>query len=178
MKTTKTFLLLLIGFSLVIFSSCETDDNNGGDNGSGLVGKWTIDDSEASVTVGGVDFLTYLVNTMGIPQEQAEMIAGYMTGSSGAASTGTITFNEDGTYTAMVDGDSESGNWSLSSDGKVLTITGTDDDGSYSDELIVESLTSSKLVLVLPIESEDVDMDDDGVNETTLDYSMKLILVR
>jgi hypothetical protein len=178
MKTTKTFLLVLMTFSLVYFSSCESDDNNGGGKGSDLIGKWTIDDSEVSVTVEGVDFVTYLVESMGMTQEQAEMIAGFMTGGTGSAPTGTITFNEDGTYSAMVDGDAESGTWSLSSDGKVLTISGTDEDGSYSDELMVESLTSSKLVLVLAEETEDVDMDDDGVDETTLEYNMKLILVK
>jgi hypothetical protein len=178
MKTfIKPIFLIAISFSLVFFNSCETDDDE--QVKSDLIGTWTIDDSDVEIKVGGVDLVDYLIEMFDIPQEQAQDIADLLSGDYGDVEASTITFNEDNTYQVNFGDGVENGTWSVSSDGKTLTITEVNDDGEdYVDNLTITSLTSSMLVLTLPTETEEIDLDEDGINETTMEISVVITLTK
>ena len=178
MKTfIKPIFLIAISFSLVFFNSCETDDDE--QVKSDLIGTWTIDDSDVEIKVGGVDLVDYLMEMFDIPQEHAQDFADLFSDDYGSVDAGTITFKEDNTYQVNFGDDVENGTWSVSSDGKTLTITETDGDGEvYVDNLTITSLTSSMLVLTLPTETEEIDLDEDGVNETTMEISVVITLTK
>jgi len=173
----KSNLLIAISLSVLFFTSCE--DSEGDKANSDLIGTWTVDETAFDVTVDGVDLTTYLMNTFTISETEAQVFTDLITADFGAGPAGTITIKDDYTYqTNMTDG-MENGTWALSSDGNTLTITGTDDDGTeYTDNMTIVSLSSSLLVLSLPVESEEYDLDEDGVNETIMDFSMELTFTK
>jgi len=174
---TKASSLILICLSLVLFNSCEKDE--GEKVSSDLIGTWTVKESSMDVTVGGVDLVSYIMTAFEIPEAQAQLFADlFLADEGGMAPTGTITIKDDNTYTANMDGESESGTWAVSMDGKTLTISGTDEYGPYSDDLTIVSLSSSQLVLSITEDSEDVDLDDDDVAETTLDFSITMTFTK
>ena len=172
---SKVSFLILMSVSLVFFNSCEKEEGEKVSND--LIGTWTISSSSMDITVGGVDFVTYIMNEFDIPKEQAEFFTTLFAGGE-TGPTGNITIKDDNTYTANFDGEAESGTWAVSSDGKTITISGTDEYGPYSDDLTIVSLTSSQLVLTIVEESQQVDMDEDDVEETTLDILMTLTLTK
>ena len=172
---SKVSFLILVSVSLVFFNSCEKEEGETVSND--LIGTWTISSSSIDVSVGGVDFVTYIMNEFEVPKEQAEFFANLFAGGEEGPS-GTITIKDDNTYTLSIDGETESGTWAVSSDGKTLTISGTDENGAYSDDMTIVSLTSSQLVLSIVEDSELVDMDDDDVPETTLDIMMTMTLTK
>jgi len=176
MKTlSKASLLILMSLSLGFLTSCEKDE--GEKASSDLIGTWTIQESSMDVTIDGVDLVAYLMTALGIPEAQAKVFADLFLASEGGMSpTGTITIKDDNTYTANMDGEVENGTWAVSSDGKTLTISGTDEYGPYSDVLTIVSLSSSQLVLTITEDSEE-DLDDDGVDET-LDIVITLTLTK
>ena len=169
----KTLFLILMSLSLVFFNSCEKDE--GTKASSDLIGTWNIDNSTVSVTVGGVDLVTYLMDAMELTQEEAEFMAGFFTDF--GSMSGTVTFNDDNTYQAkMVGEEVENGTWSISSDGKTLSLKESGDSEDSADNLTIITLTPSNLVIALPAESEMVDLDDDGTDETQMDISIELRL--
>jgi hypothetical protein len=172
MKTFSKAFLILLSFSLLVFTGCEKDEAD--KTKSDLIGTWTIKSVNVDAKVGELDFATYLMNVLELPQAQAQGLAQLLLAE--AAPSGTITINEDNTYSTNIDGETENGTWSLSSDGKTLTVTTTDDGITISDDLIIKSLTASELVLTVPGETMDVDLDDDGIEETSLSILMELVL--
>jgi hypothetical protein len=174
---TKASFLILLCLSLVFFNSCEKDE--GKQASSDLIGTWTVKESSMDVSVGGVDLVTYLMTAFDITEAQAKIFADlFLAGEGGMTPTGTITIKDDNTYTANIDGEAESGTWAVSSDGETLTISGTDEYGPYSDDLTIVSLSSSQLVLSITEDSEEVDLDDDNVAETTMDFSITMTLTK
>ena len=172
----KSNLLVALIASLFIITSCETNDGESFE--SDLIGTWNIDDSSFEVTVDGVSLINFLMTTYQVTQQEAQAFINIFTADLGEDASGSITFKKDNTYN-VVDGNyTESGTWSISSDGKTLTITGTEDNGTdtYTDDFTIVTLTSMKMVLTIAEESEMVDLDDDGIDETKLDIIMELVL--
>ena len=76
--------------------------------------------------------------------------------------TGTLQIKSDGTYTATFGGETDTGTWSLSEDGKTLTVDSNTDD---PQTIKVAELTSNKLSLQMT-ETENADLNEDGTDET------------
>ena len=178
MKTlTKASSVILMFLTLAFFYSCEKDE--GETVSSDLIGTWTVKESSVDVTVGGVDLVTYLMTAFEVSEEEARNFADLFLGDEGGmAPTGTVTIKDDNTYTSNIDGVKESGTWAVSSDGKTLTISGTDEYGPYSDDLTIVSMSSSQLVLSFTEDSEEVDLDDDNVDETTMDFLITMTFTK
>ena len=173
----KANFLIVMSLSILLFTSCETDE--GEKVQSDLIGTWTIDESTVDMTIGGVSLVTFLMNTYQASEAEAKAFADIIMAEFESEISGTITFNGDNTYQAKMGDEVENGTWSVSSDGNTLTITGVDDDGTtYSDDLIIVSVSSSMLVVSPPAETEDIDLDDDGVNETTMQIALELTLTK
>jgi hypothetical protein len=144
----------VIAFLLIFaLGACQKDNSTGGSGN--IVGKWSVTSSNVKITVNGTDIVQYLVDNLGLTQQQAETMANsYAT----EAMNGTIEFKSDGTYSTTSDQGTTTGTWDLSSDKKKLTL-----DAGTSDEVIIDvkSLTSSKLVLTeTDTQTEDVNADN------------------
>ena len=91
-------------------------------------------------------------------------------------SGGIVTIKADNTYSSLNnEGDAEDGTWAISNDGKTLTF---DAGTSYEDKIVIVSLTSSSMVVKIPAETEEVDIDEDQVDETTLTLNIELGLTK
>lgn len=171
----KSRLLLILGVVSFITASCEKLDE-GEKAETDLIGDWITTSASMEMSVEGVDFLQLLVTTVGLSETEAGVIIEEITSDViESLSAGTISFNEDFTYSSFFDGEHDGGTWAMSSDGKTLTFdAGTDDE----DEIIIISLTSSSLVVKLPDETEGLDLDDDQIDETTLVIKIELTLTK
>jgi len=168
-KSTLFFVLMV---SLVVTTSCGEFD--GVDDEADLYGTWTIDETSADVTVGGVDIVTMMVTTMGMVEADAQAKVDSMMTDMLSSITGTITFNEDNTYEILVTGESaDNGTWSVSTDGITLTMVEADMD---SDNMTIVDLTKDSLILRMEAEEEDVDLDGDQEEETTMQFVLEIQL--
>jgi hypothetical protein len=175
MKNSLHKLPVLIFLSaLIIFSvSCKKEDEEEKASND-LHGTWTFKETNVDLSVGGVDLVDYLVNTMGYSATEAQFMVDFYVNAMESSNQGTITFNDDNTY-KYVDGQGEeNGTWSITNDGNTLTMVY---DGE-TDNLTILSLSSSSLKLRLPPETESVDMDGDDVEETDITVVMEISLTK
>ena len=166
-----SMLVLALGFSMVAITSC---DSLGTNSESDLYGIWNFDDVTIEITANGGDFVDLLVDEFGFTLENAEAQLDTMMMDLEAEISGTIEFKDDNTYnTQMTDDAPDNGTWTLSEDGITLTIVDSELD---SETLTIDKLTSSSLIISLPTEEEDIDLDGDDVEETTLTLRFEMQL--
>ena len=171
----KLALLLIITISIISISSCKKDDESPTNN---IIGTWTINKTTTSLTVDGMDLVAYLTANFGLTTEEAQAYEMMMKEDYPGSDTDTeiVEFKADNSYhIASIDmTDEEDGTWSISADGKTLSLVDSDQDQT---ELEIVSLTASALVLTTTLdEREEYDLDDDGVSETFIDISIELNL--
>jgi hypothetical protein len=156
----RSFILVLI--TGVILASCNKDDEATND----LVGTWNTGTATYTATVGDRTLTQYYTEVMEFTAEEAALAVTLFNALLQQTFTGSITIKADNTYTSTFGGVTESGTWSLSADGKKLTIDPSTDDPLTID---IKTLTSTQLsVGMLDYLSED--LNDDGIPETiTLD---------
>jgi hypothetical protein len=173
----KLALLLFIGFAVVSFSSCKKDENANAQPNA-IIGNWTVNKTTVSLTVGGMDLIAYLTTNFGVTTEEAQAFEDMLKEDypDTDTDTETVEFKADNSYhIASIDmTDEEDGTWSVSGDGKTLSLVDSDQDQT---NLEIVSLTASALVLTTQLdESEEFDFDEDGVNESTIDIGLELNL--
>lgn len=164
-------ILCFLSFGILFSTSCSKEDANE-ETTNDLLGTWTVGQSTVDLTVGGVDLVEHMTTTLEIPQQQADLIVSFFTTAMQQGSVGTITFKDDNSYQFVNAEGTENGTYSIGNDGQTLTL-------NYENEvenLTIVSQSSSSMQLALPQESEEVDLDGDDVNETTIDINMTLNL--
>ena len=139
MRNFKNFFLFV--FVLAILSSCGTDDDGG--TSSPIIGSWSFSSiAITDLTIDGQDLETYL-EAQGLSEEEIDEVITAMEASVEGEfefNNMVIEFSSDNSYVVTQDGEAdETGTWSLSEDGKVLTV----DDEQFD----VKTLTSSQLVV-------------------------------
>ena len=153
MKYLKYVVVLVV--AMLAFQACNNDDEaNEGD----IEGTWNVTDLDFDITVNGESLDSFL------PQTQADLFEGLLTSTFEESFEGSsIEFKADGTYTTTdSDDDTESGTWSINSDGSVLTLdSGTAEEFSFD----IKSSTSSSLVLNYSETDDSQDLDQDGNND-------------
>jgi hypothetical protein len=123
---------------------------------------WTAGTPTFTAMVGTKTLTQYYTDVMGLTATQATQYTAIVNLAITQSFTGTITFKSDNTYTASLGGNPDSGTWSLSADGKKLTITsGT----SAPETADVTVLTSTKLTVSLTDTTRE-DLNSDGTPET------------
>lgn len=152
MKKFRSIVLTIVALSFL--ASCGKDDE-GGDTSSSLIGVWSFTKAEIQeFTINGQDFVEYFVQELGLTEAEAEEIALEFEESAEAdagLANVKVEFKSDNTFETTETGEpDETGTWSLSDDGKTLTI----DD----EEFTVKTLTSSQMVLAMEQEETEEGM--------------------
>ncbi len=157
MKKDITVLIALMALCLMLVS-CSDDDE---DDQSLIVGTWTAQSATIDFSIDGQDLADFLVG-LGLSEEEAEVFETALDDGEQEFSSGTVTFNADGTYQAEDDSEVTNGTWSVNSDNTVLTL-----DLGTADEQTANILTLSQSELVLQfLEEQMEDLDLDGDAET------------
>lgn len=139
MRNFKNFFLFV--FALAVLSSCGTEDDGG--SSSPIIGSWSFSSvAITELTINGQDLETYL-EAQGLSEEEIDQTVATIEGSVEGEfdwNDLVIQFNSNNSYLVTQTGEAdETGTWSLSEDGKVLTV----DDEQFD----VKTLTSSQLVV-------------------------------
>jgi hypothetical protein len=153
---TRIFCAVLIAGLAV--TSCKKDSTSVTLAG----GTWTVGTPTFTSMVGTKTLTQYYTDVMGLSPTQAAQYTAIVNQTLMQSFAGTIQFKSDHTYTSNLGGTPDSGTWSLSADGKKLTIDSSSGAPQTAD--IIE-LTSNKLTVTLTeITSED--LNSDGTPET------------
>jgi hypothetical protein len=112
--------------------------------------------------VGTKTLTQYYTDVMGLTADQALQYTTFVNLALMQSFTGTIQFKSDNTYTANLGGTPDSGTWSLSADGKKLTI---DSSSAAPETADVTELTSNKLSVTLTTTVSE-DLNGDNIPET------------
>jgi hypothetical protein len=153
-------IILLAVSTIVIFSACKkNEDNNPTAN---IIGTWNTTNSSFSAKIGDKSMTQYFIDVMGASASDAQLSTNLFNLMLQQAFTGTITFKSDYTYTSTLGNQNDNGSWTISADGKKLTI---DPSSGNAILLDIEQLTKSTLK-VHSQESFSDDVNQDGTPET------------
>lgn len=158
MKFLKLRNFIPVIITGLILSSCSKDSTPA----ETIVGTWTMGSATFTAMVNGKAMKQYFMDDLGLSSAEAQQYTDLFTATLQQSFTGTMTIKSDNTYTATLGGEPDDGTWSLSSDGKKLTI-----DSSTELPVILDviELTSSKIHLQ-GTDTETDDLNDDGTPET------------
>lgn len=148
-------VVLIAGLAV---ASCKKDSNTVTLEG----GTWTAGTPTFTTMVGTKTLVQYYTDVMGLTALQAAQYSAIVNLALMQSFTGTIQFKSDNTYTANLGGKPDSGTWSLSADGKKLTITSSSAAPETAD---ITELTSNKLTVSLTTTVSE-DLNSDGTPET------------
>jgi len=165
MKNFKVLLALILG--LFVLQACNSDNEETSE--ADIVGKWTVSDLAFDITINGESLSEYF------SEDEADLFEPFFTETlEDEFQDVSIEFKSDGTYSSEdSDGATDTGSWSLNSDGDVLVL----DDGT-ADEFILNVVSSTNNTLILNYnETDDSDIDFDG-NPDEFIVSMDLTLTK
>jgi hypothetical protein len=148
-------VILITGLAL---GSCKKDSNSVTLEG----GTWTAGTPTFTAMVGTKTLAQYYTDVMGLTADQAAQYTAFANLALMQSFTGTIQFKSDGTYTGTLGGKTDTGTWSLSADGKTLTINS----GTAGPETAQINELTSKTLNVSIITNESQDLNNDGTPET------------
>lgn len=150
--------LILVIITGLVFSGCSKE-KKATDN---LVGTWTIGSTNISTMVGTRTMEQYFTDVMGLSVADAQTYSVLANQAIQQSFSGTIQIKSDNTYSATFGGKSETGTWSLNSDGTKLTITSGSSGTTVFD--IVELTSSILKIRVTDLITED--LNNDGTPES------------
>ena len=168
-------LIIAFSISVVFISSCKKDEDNTESTTNMLVGTWSMDETELDITVGGVDIVDHLVDEFNYERDSAQAQMDFAEAFISWENEGTVDFKSDKSYHLTFDNndqDEEDGTWSVTDNGNTLRLV----NGNETDDIKILSISSTAAQFGLPDETEEADLDDDGVNESTLLIKSKLRL--
>lgn len=145
---------------MCVFVSCNKDDEEPRPADL-ILGKWTVSSADMDLMFDNKNLVQYLVDELGLSQNEAIAFNNLLEDALLEFFVGTIDFKQDHTYTINMGGETDSGTWNLSADGKTLTM-----DAETIDETIatIISLDSSTLKIEMSQHAEE-DLDEDGTTE-------------
>lgn len=162
MKTislSSKFLCFMLIASLSV-TSCKKDKTSNTVTLEG--GTWTAGTPTFTAMVGTKTITQYFTDVVGLSAAQAAQYSTLVNVALMQSFSGSIQFKSDNTYTATLGGTPDSGTWSLSADGKKLTIDSVSSDPETAD---ITELTSNKLTVTINT-TESEDLNSDGTPET------------
>jgi hypothetical protein len=173
--TPNLRLPVLIGALFILLAGCSSDDGTPAPVSDLVGGTWTVSNVDLVYTVGAQSLKDYLVNVEGYTPAEADFAIAFLEVLLLDELDGTISFNANNTYNSNFGGSPDDGTWSLSADGKTLTL----DAGTIDEEVVtINSLTSSNCNLTISMdELEDVD-DDPSTPDVLIKIEATLTLTK
>lgn len=169
-------ILLFIAILTFVFTGCSDDDNGGNPSpADNLIGTWTVDNVDITAMVGNQSLTDFFINEGGLTEQEAALAYTLFETFLMAEVTGSITFKDDNTYVSNFGGSPDDGTWSLSSDGKTLTL-----DAGTVDEVEIEvvSLTNSTANMLFA-QTVMQDLDDDPMTpDVPIDVEADMTLTK
>jgi len=171
-----SFRLLVILGLIATFSIFVSCNNNEEPTVAPIVGTWNYDSYKLDITVNGQDLLVYLVQVLGVTQQEAVLAEAFFTASlfeeSDLEGT-TFTFNADGTYSVKNGGvEEDSGTYLIQNNNTKLVLTSSD--GTVQD-FVIEVLTNNRLIVSFE-DSFEEDLDEDGTFEDVgLEFELTMV---
>lgn len=159
MSYLNTRLLFLVFIAGLAITSCKKDSSS---TVTLAGGTWTAGTPTFTAMIGTKTLTQYFTDVMGLTATEALQYTTLVNLGLMQAFTGTIQFKSDNTYTSNLGGVADSGTWSLSADGKKLTIDSSTD---VPETLDVTVLTSNKLTVSTTGNTYE-DLNSDGTDET------------
>ena len=157
-KFLKLRNLIPVIITGLLLSSCSKDSTPADD----LIGTWTTESATFTAMVGTKTMTQYFIDELDYTPAEAQTFVDLFNTMMQQAFTGTIQMKSDNTYTGTLGGEADTGTWSLSSDGKKLTI-----DSSTEEPMVLDVIELTSSVLHLQgTETETDDLNDDGTPET------------
>ncbi len=151
-------IIYVVFIAVLAVSSCKKDSST---TVTLEGGTWTAGTPTMTAMVGERTLTQYYTDVVGLTADQALQYTAIANIALMQTFSGTIQFKSDNTYTANLGGTPDSGTWSLSADGKKLTIDSSSDDPVTAD---ITELSSNKLTVTLT-EIINEDLNDDGTDE-------------
>lgn len=152
LRLSQYLILILVLF----LAACGDDDSAELNTEDHLLGTWTTSSIAIEASVGSQSLTDYLVDEVGMSQEEAEAQYDLFIDSLEPEVTGSLTLNSDNTYDSSFGGGTDSGTWSLSADGKTLTLF----EGQDEIEITINSITATTWNATLG-DGIFLDLDDD-----------------
>jgi len=155
-------IVLALVASMFFVSSCETEVDFSQED---LIGTWDMGETSVDMKVGPVSLKQAIkVALPALPDQAIDLLIDELMAEFGDLGGGTITFNEDNSY-SLIQGDdpSEQGTWELEGDKLHMTIVGETPD----DPLIVRSLNSSAAIVAWE-EQEEIELEGQTFNVTVV----------
>jgi len=152
-------IICIVLVAVLAVTSCKKDSSSAVTLAGGT---WTAGTPTFTAMVGTKTLTQYYTDVMGLTTAQAAQYAAIVNLALAQSFTGTIQFKSDNTYTATLGGTPDHGTWSLSADGKTLTIDSSTDVPVTANIL---ELTSNKLSVSITDTTSD-DLNSDGTPET------------
>ena len=164
-KSVK-LLLYVLAFTGMLFS-CSKNDESPSDL---IVGTWTVSNASMEVTVNNKSLVDFYVD-QGYSSAEATQISDSTINVSVQDHQGSIIFRSDKTYSMNFTGGNDSGPWSISDNGKQLTLK-NQLGGSFTYN--IKTLTKSTLDMTYSRTQND-DIDKNGTYET-VSFSIELVM--
>lgn len=151
-------IVLVVLIASLAVTSCKKDSDS---TVTLAGGTWTAGIPTFTAMVGTKTLTQYYTDVMLLNATEAAQYTALANLALMQTFTGTIQFKSDNTYTSNLGGTTDSGTWSLSADGKKLTI---DSNTDAPQTLDVTVLTSNKLTVSLTDNTSE-DLNGDGTDE-------------
>ncbi|HNR40646.1 MAG TPA: hypothetical protein PKL65_00310 [Bacteroidales bacterium] len=156
----KKEVLILRGFTLLLiaglfFASCSKKESGPESN---LIGTWVFGSATFDTKVGGKSLKKYLMDELELTDAEAQQFVVMFNAMLQQSFTGSLQVKSDNTYSSTMGGETDTGTWSLSDDGKKLTVVSSSEPPVIFDVL---ELTSSRVMLkTTQFVEEDLNGDD------------------
>ena len=169
----NTFLFTLAVACCTYFTGCSDDDEDRGFDEANLVGTWRLSSSDLDFTVSEMSLSQWFQTAGGYSVNDAQILAQDVEAAleDEFYTRGSIQFNSDKTYEATDDGDTDEGNWTLSSDARILTLNSDSD--LPNQQITITRLDVSNLSFQFS-EAEEFDLDNDGSMDDELRIAVTL----
>ena len=163
--------IFLSALALTVFA-CNDEDSTSPNIEELLIGHWITTEIEVITTIAGQPVKDYLINVEGVPPAEAAMQDSFLNAELVKELEVELTINEDHTYESVFGWGMDSGTWSLSEDGKTLTLI----EGGEEIIATIHSITDSRLEATLGDEIEfDID-GDPGTPDITIDAAANIVM--
>ena len=141
----KNIKILVYALLILVAGACSKDEEPLSQTYQNLIGEWAPSSLSVTAQIDGKSFVQFLIDDLGFTEEEAQAAAQEFVDFIGGSVSGTIEFKNDGTYAAVLGGDSDAGTWSLTNSDQIIMLT--ENGSTESTELGIKTISQTLLVV-------------------------------